>query len=186
MMEPQYSEHETALALFGKTVYGNTFGCKLTATEESTALAILRASFALLDSHTREFTTDDVAAMLVIEEVIIPSSDQTDLGETGRNAADGRFAATFSLAYLQAASTAWIASCFRHEAQHYRNRGKYSGADAWRDEQTACQAQLPILTIVDAPPSEIAYLESYSSDANADGMEQHMVKGYAGPPLQSA
>lgn len=184
-MSPQYSQHEIAIPILGRTIYVNTFGCKLTVDEENEALAVWQAAAAQINAQANAIPDDAKEAIARVQAIIVPASDATDIGETGHNAADGRFSITLSLAYLRVWSTAWNASLLAHEGGHAVVSGQFSGDDLWKSERYACEMQLKLGTPLHMP--EIPYLESYMAvPAGIPKMQAHMVAGYAGPPLPAA
>jgi len=92
--------------------------------------------------------------------------------------ATGKGSMRLSLKYIHDTSTAWLASLFSHEGQHYLNAGKYSGENRWRDEQSAIRTQLGIGNKIGFSDSERAYLQNEMDDRNRAKMQEHMEKGY--------
>jgi hypothetical protein len=85
---------------------------------------------------------------------------------------------TLSIGYIGRVSAPWLGSLFGHEGQHYLNAGKYSGANLWRDEQSAGRMQLGIGNKIGFSSSERQYLEQWIDDRNRAAMQQHMESGY--------
>ena len=94
--------------------------------------------------------------------------------------ATGKHGMTLSIKYIQypSISTAWLGSLIGHEGQHYLNSGKYSGADRWRDEQSARGTQLGIGEKIGFTPTETNHLREWMDDKNRAKMQDHMDKGY--------
>jgi hypothetical protein len=67
---------------------------------------------------------------------------------------------------------------FGHEGQHYLNAGKYSGANLWKDEQSAGRTQLGIGNKIGFTNSERIYLENFIDDRNRAVMQHRMEQGY--------
>ncbi|HYU46894.1 MAG TPA: hypothetical protein VEK84_12055, partial [Terriglobales bacterium] len=98
---------------------------------------------------------------------------KTLLGATGKGSM------TVSIGYIGASSSAWLASLFGHEGQHYLNAGKYSGANLWKDEQSAGRTQLDIGNKIGFTENERHSLELWIDDKNRAAMQQHMEQGYS-------
>lgn len=84
-----------------------------------------------------------------------------------------------SIGYIKQVLTAWLASIFGHEEQHHLNGGRYIGANAWRDEESAGQTQLGIGRKVGFSRTESDYLEDYIDlISHRKDMQTHMERGY--------
>ena len=89
-----------------------------------------------------------------------------------------RRGATLSIGYIKDSSSAWVGSLFGHEGQHYLNSGEYSGANLWRDEQSAGRTQLGIGNKIGFSSSERTTLEKWIDDKNREVMQKQMEQGY--------
>jgi hypothetical protein len=67
---------------------------------------------------------------------------------------------------------------FGHKGQHYLNAGKYSGANIWKDEQSAGRTQLGVGNKVGFTENKRHSLELWIDDKNRAAMQQHMEQGY--------
>jgi len=85
---------------------------------------------------------------------------------------------TLSYKYIYNSSAPWLASLLGHEGQHYLNKGKYTGEDQWRDEQSASRTQLAIGNKIGFSASEKQFLEDWADDKNRAAMQERMEKGY--------
>jgi hypothetical protein len=97
---------------------------------------------------------------------------KTNLGATGKGSM------TLSIGYIKDSSSAWVGSLFGHEGQHYLNSGEYSGANLWRDEQSAGRTQLGIGNKIGFSSSERTTLEEWIDGKNREVMQKHMEQGY--------
>jgi hypothetical protein len=85
---------------------------------------------------------------------------------------------TLSVGYIGASSAAWLCSLFGNEGQHYLNRGRYSGANLWKNEQSAGRTQLGIGNKIGFTENERHSLELLINAKNRAAMQQHMEQGY--------
>jgi hypothetical protein len=88
-----------------------------------------------------------------------------------------KYGMALSISYIKASSVAWLASIIGHEGQHHLNAGKYSGANLWKDEQSAGRTGLGIGIKVGFTTSERIYVEQWIDDANRAAMQRHMEQG---------
>jgi hypothetical protein len=84
---------------------------------------------------------------------------------------------TLSFKYIMSSSAAWLASVFGHEGQHDLNKGKYSGADLWKDEQSAGSMQLGIGKKIGFQSHESDSLQKWIDPSNQAKMQKHMEQG---------
>lgn len=181
-----YSEHTTPLIALGHTVTLNTWGCKLSASDEADGIARWRAAFAQIDDHASEIPDALKALFFMLDEIIMPG-DAVALGDFGKNPADGMMSAVLSLAYCRAWSSQTLAAIPGfHEMTHQKLKGVYNGSSLWLSEKAASANQLAVMKILCAPQSEIAWITWWGSDANEAGMQKHMESAFVGPPLQNA
>lgn len=75
-------------------------------------------------------------------------------------------------------SPEYLASLFPHEGQHRLNWGKYSGENLWLNEQSATRTQIRIGKKLGLSVGDQESLAWYSSDANREKLQEHMVNGY--------
>src|SRR5208282_5942342 len=113
---------------------------RLSDEEKLRASKEIAAAADLLNKNGDNLTDDEKRAIAQISSLFETADPKDKLGATGRGCM------TLSKDYMNAAgvSAAWLGSLFGHEGQHYLNSGKYSGADRWRDEQSASGTQLGI------------------------------------------
>lgn len=165
------------LTLLGKTVQINTWGCGLTAEQESWVANQFKTAFSMIDAQKAHLSPDVATAIAQVGEVIVPASDSMYLGATGHRSL------TLSLPYIMSFSVQWLASLMAHEGQHYLNHNEFTGDEVWRDEQSACIAQLSLALLVGIPQHERQWLETWMSDKNSAQLMAHM-GGYKGPPAK--
>ncbi len=135
----------------------------------STAIA---AAADLLSKNAAKFTDDEKKAIGEISSFRVTESPNVYLGATGKRSM------TLFFSYIQDTSAPWLASTFGHEGQHYLNAGKYSGADLWRDEQSASKTQLGIGSKIGLSANDQKNLRDWMDDKNRAKMQEHMMKGY--------
>jgi hypothetical protein len=131
----------------------------------------LKAAAYLVDSHASKLSEADKVAISAITSMYIVDRKGEYLGQRG-------YGVTLCIAYINAASAAWLGTIWGHEGQHYLNRGKYSGSSRWRDERTAALRQIDIGEKIGLSPREIDYLRAYSSLENSRDLGRHMRAGY--------
>ena len=158
------------------TVLGNKVGIsyssKLSAAQRLSASDAIAAAVRLLNKTAGKLTPDEKKAIAEITSFAV-SGPNTLLGATGNGSM------TLSNGYIHDSSAAWLGSLFGHEGQHYLNAGKYSGANLWRDEQSAGRTQLGIGNKIGFSNSERMYLEQWIDDRNRAAMQQHVEQGYS-------
>jgi hypothetical protein len=161
----------TSVTVLGNKV-GITYGAKLSAADQLAASNAIGAAAGLINKNASSFTADEVKAIGQISSfsVVGPNSP---LGTTGKGDM------TLSTSYIGASSAAWLGSLFGHEGQHDLNVGKYSGANLWKDEQSAGRTQLGIGNKIGFTSNERQYLENWIDDRNRAAMQQHMEQGYS-------
>lgn len=136
-----------------------------------TSKAIVDAA-ELLNKNADKLTADERKAISEISSVIVTELPNAYLGATGGGSM------TLSFNYIHDNSTAWLASVFGHEGQHYLNAGKYSGAERWRDEQSASKTQLGIGNKAGFSSRERIELKNWMDDKNRTKIQKHMERGY--------
>jgi hypothetical protein len=124
-----------------------------------------------INKNAGSLTADQTKAIGQISSFSVVGP-KTDLGATGTGSM------TLSIGYIGASSPAWIGSLFGHEGQHYLNAGKYSGANLWKDEQSAGRTQLGIGNKIGFTENERHQLEQWIDDRNRAAMQKHMEQGY--------
>lgn len=130
--------------------------------------AKFHAAAALLNGHAAAFTANEALAIRQMREVNVTADPAVCLGQTSVHAM------TMSTQYLGAVSTAWLGSVFAHEGQHTLDRGKFTGAERWKDEQMASDTQLAVGRIIGFSPAEIAFLTHWAGSANRATTQGHM------------
>ena len=163
----------TSVTVLGNTV-GITYGAKVSAADQLTASNAIAAAAGLINKNASSLTADEKKAIGQISSFSVVGP-KTGLGATGKGSM------TVSIGYIKATSSAWIGSLFGHEGQHYLNAGKYSGANLWRDEQSAGGTQLGIGNKLGFTKNERQSLELWIDDKNRTNMQQHMDKPYIYP-----
>jgi hypothetical protein len=159
-----------SVAVLGNKV-GITYGSNLSGDQRLAASNAIAAAAGLLNKNAGSLTADEKKAIGQISSFSVVGP-KTDLGATGKGSM------TLSIGYIGASSAAWIGSLFGHEGQHYLNSGQYSGANLWRDEQSAGRTQLGIGNKIGFSSSERQSLEQWIDDRNRAKMQQHMEQGY--------
>jgi RHS repeat-associated protein len=142
----------------------------LNANDKISASNAISAAAEKINKNVRKLTASEKNAIQQISSVSVVGS-KSYLGATGQGTM------TLSVNYLNQASAAWVGSLFGHEAQHYLNAGKYSGADLWKDEQSAGKMQLSIGNKIGFTNAERITLENWIDDKNRAAMQQHMLQG---------
>lgn len=147
---------------------------RLSAEEKLRASKAIAAAADLLNNNADKLTDDEKKAIAQISSFFETTQDKDKLGATGKGSM------TLSKDYMEApgVSAAWLGSLFGHEGQHYLNSGKYSGADQWRDEQSASRVQLEIGNKIGFSNNERSSLQNWMDDKNRAKMQEHMEKGY--------
>ncbi len=126
----------------------------------------------LVNDHARELDAADKRAISAIDSMYITASNKICIGEDGRKW-------IVSVDFIDTMpDTAWLASLWGHEGQHYLNRGKYKGATRWMDESVAAKRQLAIGKVIGFTKSEIAYLQHWASHDNQKVLHKHMHECY--------
>jgi RHS repeat-associated protein len=161
----------TSVTVLGNKV-GITYGAKLSAADQLTASNAIGAAAGLINKNASSLTADQTKAIGQISSFAV-SGPNTLLGATGKGSM------TLSIGYIHDSSAAWLGSLFGHEGQHYLNSGKYSGANLWRDEQSAGRTQLGIGNKIGFSDAERGHLEQWIDDRNRAAMQQHMEQGYS-------
>lgn len=161
----------TSVTVLGNKV-GITYGAKLSAADQLTASNAIAAAAGLINKNASSLTADQTKAIGQISSFAV-SGPNTLLGATGKGSM------TLSIGYIHDSSAAWLGSLFGHEGQHYLNSGKYSGANLWRDEQSAGRTQLGIGNKIGFSDAERGHLEQWIDDRNRAAMQQHMEQGYS-------
>jgi RHS repeat-associated protein len=124
-----------SITVLGSKV-GITYSKALSTEEKIAAGNSIAAAAALINKNASSLTADEKKAIGQISSFTVVASGL--LGATGKHAL------TLSAAYIRDTSPAWLGSMFGHEGQHHLNAGRYSGANLWRDEQSAGRTQLGI------------------------------------------
>jgi RHS repeat-associated protein len=83
-------------------------------------------------------------------------------------------------AYILRQSEAYLGTLFAHEGQHMLNRGKYTGDDRWKDEQSAGAVQLSVGDWIGLPFWESGSLKNWIKDSNKEALQKHMENGHKG------
>ena len=170
---PEKEQNQNPLS--SVTVLGNkvgiTYGSGLTDAQRLSASDAIAAAAGVLNKNASSLTADQTKAIGQISSFSVVGP-KTDLGATGKGSM------TLSIGYIGRVSAPWLGSLFGHEGQHYLNAGKYSGANLWRDEQSAGRMQLGIGNKIGFSSSERQYLEQWIDDRNRAAMQQHMESGY--------
>jgi RHS repeat-associated protein len=161
----------TSVTVLGNKV-GITYGAKLSAADQLAASNAIGAAAGLINKNASSLTADQTKAIGQISSFAV-SGPNTLLGATGKGSM------TLSIGYIHDSSAAWLGSLFGHEGQHYLNSGKYSGANLWRDEQSAGRTQLGIGNKIGFSDAERGHLEQWIDDRNRAAMQQHMEQGYS-------
>jgi RHS repeat-associated protein len=161
----------TSVTVLGNKV-GITYGAKLSAADQLAASNAIAAAAGLINKNASSLTADQTKAIGQISSFAV-AGPNTLLGATGKGSM------TLSIGYIHDSSAAWLGSLFGHEGQHYLNSGQYSGANLWRDEQSAGRTQLGIGNKIGFSSSERTYLEQWIDDRNRAAMQQHMEQGYS-------
>jgi RHS repeat-associated protein len=161
----------TSVTVLGNKV-GITYGAKLSAADQLTASNAIAAAAGLINKNATSLTADQTKAIGQISSFAV-SGPNTLLGATGKGSM------TLSIGFIHDSSAAWLGSLFGHEGQHYLNSGKYSGANLWRDEQSAGRTQLGIGNKIGFSDAERVHLEQWIDDRNRAAMQQHMEQGYS-------
>jgi RHS repeat-associated protein len=138
--------------------------------ERSAVSSKISAAADVINTHTTELSEAQKYTIQLIHTVLIAASSAEYLGQIGHSM-------KLSTSYIKRSSAAWLASLWGHEGQHYLNTGKYTGANLWRDEQTASLTQLGIGRKVGFTQAEVDRLERWSADSNRDDMQRHMEEG---------
>jgi hypothetical protein len=152
----------SSVTVLGHTV-GITYGSKLTDAQRLSASDAISAAAGLLNKNASKLSADEKKAIGEITSFAV-SGPNSQLGATGKGSM------TLSISYIHDSSAAWLGSLFGHEGQHYLNSGKYSGANLWRDEQSAGRTQLGIGNKIGFSGSERQYLEQWIDDRNRAAM----------------
>jgi hypothetical protein len=145
----------------------------LSADQQLAASDAISAAAALLNENASKLSADEKNAIGQISSFSVAADPKSKLGATGKGSM------TLSISYIHDSSAAWLGSLFGHEGQHYLNSGKYSGANLWRDEQSAGRTQLGIGNKIGFSSSERQYLEEWIDDRNRAAMQQHMEQAYS-------
>jgi hypothetical protein len=161
--------------LLGRPFTLNTFGCNLSDADEAEVQTRVTAAIALLNLHGSQLPEGVLDAIRQIDSIITPPANSDKLGSQQNFM-------TISLAYMRAVSPEWFTSIWAHEGQHILNRGKYHGADLWRDEQSAVQTQVACGKVIGMAQDLIDGFEKGSADDQAANLQIHMTQGYSGPP----
>jgi hypothetical protein len=167
---PQNNSPLSSITVLGNKV-GITYGSGLTDAQRLSASDAIAAAAGVLNKNASSLTADQTKAIGQISSFSVVGP-KTDLGATGKGSM------TLSIGYIGRVSAPWLGSLFAHEGQHYLNAGKYSGANLWRDEQSAGRMQLGIGNKIGFSSSERQHLEQWIDDRNRAAMQQHMERGY--------
>ena len=161
----------SSISVLGNKV-GITYGSSLSSSDQLSASNAIGAAVGLINANACSLTDAEKSAIGQISSfaVVAPNSP---LGTTGKGDM------TLSTSYIGAVSAAWLGSLFGHEGQHDLNVGRYTGANAWRDEQSAGRTQLGIGNKIGFTGAERQYLENWIDDRNRTAMQQHMQQGYS-------
>lgn len=162
---------DTDMRVLGRDVTVH-FAADVSPGERAAIGSALASAAGLLDRHAAELGVEARYAIAQIHQISVTSSTDTCLGETGGHSMK------LSVSYMHTASTAWLASLIGHEGQHFVDRGKYTGADAWKDEQEASRIQLGIGKAIGFNATEISYLEGWLHADHSIALQQHMKQGY--------
>lgn len=142
-----------------------------TPSQQQAASGTIMAAAVVLNGNASKLTAGEVSAIHQVKSMRVVG-DNSWLGING----DGRFTMSFK-SLANSGSIAWVASLFPHEGQHRLNHGLFTGANAWRDEQSAAKTQLAVGAKLGMTKSQQDSFRWYSSDANRQGLQEH-VKGY--------
>ena len=147
---------------------------KLSLEDKLRASNDIAAAADLLNKNADKLSVDEKRAIGEISSILETASPKDYLGATGKGSM------TLSKDYFEdfGVTSAWLGSLLAHEGQHYLNSEKYSGADLWRDEQSASRTQLGVGNKIGFNSREKTSLQNWMDDKNRDTMQRHMEKGY--------
>ena len=161
-----------SIIVLGKEV-SITYETGIPSDDKLKASKAIAAAADVLNKNADKLRADEKKSVAQISSFSVTESPNAYLGASGK----GRM--TISFKYIHDTSAAWLGSLFGHEGQHYLNAGKYSGADRWRDEQSAGWTQLAIGEKIGFTAAETDFLREYIDDKNRAKMQEHMEKGYS-------
>ena len=165
----QSHEPVSSVIVLGQTV-AVTYAAGVSDADRLAASNAVVAAVGLINGNAGSLSADEKKAIRQIKSVNIVGPD-TDLGAGGRHGMD------LSARYIHDSPTTWLASNFGHEGQHHLNRGKYSGQNAWKDEQSAGAVQLAIGNKIGFSATERTYLEHWIDSSNRVALQRHMEEG---------
>ena len=171
--QPTHTRVVTSVIVLGRKV-AIIQDAKLSQKEKLRASNDIAAAADLLNKNADKLSVDEKRAIGEISSILETASPKDYLGATGKGSM------TLSKDYFEdfGVTSAWLGSLLAHEGQHYLNSGKYSGADLWRDEQSASRTQLGVGNKIGFNTSEKTSLQNWMDDKNRDTMQRHMEKGY--------
>ena len=171
--QPAQAQPAVSIVVLDKKVRLD-FDPRLSDEEKLRASKAITAAADLLNKNADKLTDDEKKAVAQISSFFETADSKDKLGATGKGCM------TLSKDYMNAAgvSSVWLGSLFGHEGQHYLNSGKYSGAERWRDEQSASGTQLGIGNKIGFSNNERSSLQNWMDDKNRGNMQEHMEKGY--------
>jgi len=161
-----------SVTILGKEVKVDMAG-SMSAGDQMKASDAIVAAAAAINSNANNLSDDQKAAIGQISTVSFTNSSKAYEGATGNHTM------TLSIGYLTKfpVTASWLGSLVGHEGQHYRNSGKYKGAEMWKNEQSARRMQLGIGNKIGFLRYEREYLETHSGDAYQEEMQKHMEQG---------
>lgn len=170
--QPAQTQPVTSINVLGKKAV-ITYDARLSADDKLSASNAIAAAADLLNKNADKLTNDEKKAVGEISSIFETASAKDYLGATGKGSI------TLSIDYINKVSSAWIASLFGHEGQHYLNSGQYSGDKRWKDEQSASRTQLSIGNKIGFTGYERDSLQNWMDDKNRAEMQKHMERGYS-------
>ena len=173
MATRQQAQAATTVTVLGNTV-NITYDSQLSPAERLATSNRIKAAADAINQQADKLTADEKKAIGQISSFSVVGPN-TQLGATGKGSM------TLSIGYIKNpnVSPAGLASLFGHEGQHYLNAGKYSGANLWRDEQSAGRMQLGIGNKLGITQLERQTLENWIDDKNRVNMQRHMEQGFS-------